>query len=267
MIDIIVLTYNQEDFTNKCLESILNHTNDYRMVWADNGSKASSRQMVMPYFLNHQNRLSIWSQKNLGFIKGINNSIRSLIDIDETDAEYIVLQNNDTIVTKGWLDKMKKVLDENPKIAAVGPVSSVQGSVHCWKRLLKSINFNYDPRFGQWDTDKRAEYLSQNLEGRFCEALTNLKPPLVKMVAFFASVIRVSVIKEIGILDELFGLGLCDDRDYCKRIYDAGYECAIALDSYVHHDHHVTFKAEIPTFKIGVMHEENIKLFKTKHGL
>jgi len=221
----------------------------------------------MPRFLQHKNRLTIWSQKNLGFVGGINIALKALLEVDSLNSEYIVLMNNDTIATKGWLSKMKCVLDNNKNIAIAGPVSSVEGSVHDWKRIFQKINFNYDPNFESWDAMRREMYLSENLTGQFCEALDNLKPPLIKMIAFFASLIRVSVIKEIGILDERFGLGLCDDRDYCKRVYDAGYSCAVALDSYVEHNHSTTFKAEFKTFELRRLHENNIQQFKDKHNL
>jgi len=267
MIDIIVLTFNQEEHTVKCLESIRKYTEDYRLVWVDNGSWIESRDVVMPYFLRHKNRLSIWSQKNLGFVGGINLALDSLMNVYKTESEYIVLQNNDTIVTNEWLTPMTKILDEDPKIAAVGPVSSVQESVHCWKRLCQNVGFKYDPCFGMWDAKTRAKYLKENLNGRSCEALENLKPPKIKMVAFFAAVIRKSVFKEIGVLDDSYGIGLCDDRDYCHRLYNAGYKCAVALDSYVEHNHNTTFKASFKSFQVSEIYENNLKRFKEKHKL
>jgi len=268
MIDIIVLTFNQEEHTIKCLESIRAYTENYRLIWVDNGSSLMSRCIVMPYFLKHKNRLNIWSQKNLGFVGGINTALDSLINVYKTESEYIVLQNNDTIVTHNWLSAMIDVFKKgDSKIAAVGPVSSVEGSVHCWKRLCENIGFKCDPKFEMWDSTTRANYLRTNLKGIHCEAIENLKPPEVKMVAFFAAVIKKSIIKEIGFLDDSFGIGLCDDRDYCQRLYNAGYSCSIALDSYVEHNHSTTFKAAFKKFQVSEIYENNLKRFKEKHKL
>lgn len=267
MIDIIVLTFNQEEHTIKCLESIREHTDNYRLVWVDNGSSIKSRQKVMPYFCKHKKRLSLWIQKNLGFVGGINAGLDNLMNVQKIKSKYIVLQNNDTIVTKGWLSSMSKILEDHPNIAAVGPVSSVEKSVHCFKRLCEENNLRCDPSFYLMNREDRSEYLKSNFKNMFCEAIENLKPPKVKMIAFFSSIIRRSVFEEVGILDDNYGVGLCDDRDYCQRLYDVGYTCAVALDSYVEHNHSTTFKSTFKPFQIEKIYKDNLNKFKEKHKL
>jgi glycosyltransferase involved in cell wall biosynthesis len=177
-VEIIVPTWNNEEFTIKCFESIRRHTptNDYRLVWLDNGSTQESRDVVMPEIARHRNKIVSWCSSNLGFVKGINTALELLLDVYETDARYIALQNNDTEVTPNWLEPMITLMDNDKTIGAVGPT-----------------------------TDSNKQRLDQ-FTGSFKEVPT---------VTFFSVLMRTRVFREIGFLDENFGAGLFDDHDFC----------------------------------------------------
>ncbi|MBM7647021.1 GT2 family glycosyltransferase [Scopulibacillus daqui] len=51
-----------------------------------------------------------------------------------------------------------------------------------------------------------------------------------------------SVLDEIGLFDEQFGIGNFEDDDLCPRARKKGYELVIALDAFIHHEGHATFK-------------------------
>jgi len=269
--DIIILTYGQPEVTIKCFESILKHTDNYRLVWVDNGSSTEARQKIMPYFLKHKVRIPLWSQINLGFVKGINFGLKSLLDEINTKSEHIVIQNNDTVVSPNWLREMVAVLEENDNTMAVGPVSSVEDSVHDWNRIFKETgmleSIYEDVNFGNLNADERGSYLSKKFSNKKCEALINNLEPKVKMLAFFCTIFKKEIFKKIGLLDDIYEFGLCDDRDYCTSIYRKGYNCAIALGSYVQHDHQTTFKSTFKNFQIQEMHQKNIERFKEKFNL
>ena len=76
MIDIIIPTYGQEDYTVECLKSIRNYTeaDSYRIIWVDNGSSFESRQTVMKELVNHT-YLTIWMGDRAGFVKAVNAGI------------------------------------------------------------------------------------------------------------------------------------------------------------------------------------------------
>ena len=44
--DIIVPTFNQEDHTIRCFDSLREYTDNYRLIWADDGSTKESREKV-----------------------------------------------------------------------------------------------------------------------------------------------------------------------------------------------------------------------------
>ena len=60
----------------------------------------------------------IFNKDNLGFAKANN------IGIKDSNGHYIVLLNNDTIVTKGWISGLIRNLESDDKIGIVGPVTN-----------------------------------------------------------------------------------------------------------------------------------------------
>ena len=126
--EIIVPTYNNEEYTKKCFETIRKHTpeKDYRLWWMDNGSTRESCEFVLPEFSKHKNKIGIWASENLGFVKGVNNALKLIFEVYGTDAQYIILQNNDTEVTKKWIEPMYSILENDSKIGMVSPVTKWQ---------------------------------------------------------------------------------------------------------------------------------------------
>jgi GT2 family glycosyltransferase len=255
--DIIIPTFGQEGFTSACFDSISQHTKDYRLLWVDNGSSKESRDLVMPSFEKSSNRLPIWSENNLGFVEGVNLGLKMSTSVFDTKAKYIVIQNNDTVVTKDWLSDMIAAMDTDPRIAVAGPMTSTRGSWQGWQHAFKRLDV---PPFAGMGA-RPPEEIQKTLKGAFRTRAVD-----VKMVAFFCTVFRRSVFEELGFLDTRFGAGLGDDDDFCKRVTDAGYKIAFVPGVYVVHNHRTTFKSVYSKEKIRKMQLENTQKLKQKHG-
>ena len=239
-VDLIVLTYGQEDYTIRCFDTILEYSSDYRLVWVDNGSSNQSRKNVMDSFLKHKNRLPIWSNENLGFVQGINLGVEILLRSQKTEAKYIGVLNNDIELTPSWLDKMIKAMETNKSIGAIGPVSSANSSIQGWEGLFSRIEIPFTTSLHELETNERAFVLDKEFGNRFAEAPMGITCP---MVAFFCTIFQKEIFEKVGLLDISYGVGYGDDDDFCRRIYDKGYRVAVALGSYVFHNHRTTFSA------------------------
>ena len=86
------------------------------------------------------------------------------------------------------------------------------------------------------------------------------------MLAFFCTLFRKDVFREIGFLDPSFEDGLGDDDDLCKRMADAGLSCALSMGTYVHHDHRSTFAALYSDNELDDMSERHLERYREKHG-
>src|SRR3989338_1707235 len=105
MCDIVIPVWNQPTFTKECIESIVKNTDvDYRLIIIDNASGEETKSYLES--LKEQRGLKlllIRNENNLGFLKAANQGMRL------SDAQYICLINNDTLVTDGWLSEMIEV--------------------------------------------------------------------------------------------------------------------------------------------------------------
>ena len=118
----------------------------------------------------------------------------------QSQAPYVCLLNNDTEVSPHWLSRILNILDSNPQIGVLNPNSNI---------------------FGSPNTSQEIPFLEMGLCIGFC------------------MFIRREVIQKIGYLDsETYDRFFFEDSDYCKRAKKAGYLCALALNSYVHHAEH-----------------------------
>ena len=76
---------------------------------------------------------------------------------------------------------------------------------------------------------------------------------------------RASVLREVGPLDEAFGVGLFEDDDFSIRMREAGYRVACAQDAYVHHIGQGAFRLLSPT-EYAAIWSRNQAYFEAKWG-
>ncbi len=249
-VDIIIPTFNQSEYTIRCLESIKKHTKDYRIIWIENGSEkdevAAVKKVIksMPHF-------AILNTENLGFVKGVNQGIAS------ATAPFVVFLNNDTEVTHDWVEKLMSTFD-NPKIGLVGCVTNAHGSWQGVEHAMRSLNVPLPPWGHYENADAYNAFLEKNYMGQF-----RIVPG---MVAFFCTMIRRDVFKKVGYLSEEYGIGLGDDDDFCERARVAGIQIACRIDTLVFHNHRTTFKSMYSAQELAEAQKRNISFFKVKHG-
>ena len=143
------------------------------------------------------------------------------------EPKYVLLLNDDTVVTPGWLTAMLDVMTGVQGCGLVGPMS-----------------------------DK----VSGPQQGEPMAAPTATE---VRRLVGLALLIRREVIEKIGGLDERFGLNFEDD-DFCLRALAAGYRLMIARHSFVRHEGSATFK-ELGLDYVGTL-QAAWRVFAAKWG-
>lgn len=118
-ISIIIPTYRKfKECLKPCLESIIQHTDlqNVEVIVVANGCKDDgTREFVEG--LGHPFRL-LWIEEAAGFTYSVNRGIKI------ATGDYIVLLNNDTIITGGdWLNILVAPF-EDPLVAATGPAKN-----------------------------------------------------------------------------------------------------------------------------------------------
>lgn len=241
MIDVVLVTKGNIEFTKNCLKSIARNSPGSRVIWVENGSSGLD---VMDVRLCLQNlnlrHIEICLPENIGFVKGSN------IGIAASTADYVVLLNNDTEIFPNTFSVLKAACDRGAGLA--GPVST-SGWQH-WSRCL--------PVAIPKEILPSQEAIAAWLYEKYPDEVHNCE-----MLAFFCTMIRRDVIRKLGYLSEEFDVGFGDDDDYCYRAAAAGYPVRLALGAYCWHNHRTTFKSEFPE-QWQEMQNENIKKLREK---
>src|SRR5207248_2802869 len=98
LVSVIVLTYNNWEYTNACLFA-LRSCSDYpnlEIIVVDNASSDETRDRLRELEGQDDRLRVILSDTNLGFAGGNNIGLRA------ARGEYVIILNNDTVVTRGW---------------------------------------------------------------------------------------------------------------------------------------------------------------------
>lgn len=237
MISIVIPAYNQVEYCRQCIQSILIHTDrPYRLILVDNGSTDG----VPEYFDSVPGALVIHSERNMGFAGGVN------LGIHRAEG-HILLLNSDTIVPQGWLGRLERALLYAPDIGMIGPMSNcVSGS-----QLIEGLEFTSIAEINAF---------SEDLAARNAGKLRD-----VARLVGFCLLIRDSVVKEVGLFDEAYGIGNFEDDDYCLRTLRAGYRLCVAEDCFVFHYGGRTFLSMgIVDDQWKTLMEQNERLFQEK---
>jgi GT2 family glycosyltransferase len=117
-VEIIILNWESYENTAECLESLESlEYPDARVTVVDNGSTDESGERLATEFEWCE---FVFNETNLGFAGGNNVGIERA---RERGVDYVLLLNNDTVVTDGFLRPLVETAEERDRVAAVGGVN------------------------------------------------------------------------------------------------------------------------------------------------
>jgi GT2 family glycosyltransferase len=106
-VSVVVPNWNGMRFVGMCLDSLAKlDFEDYEVIVVDNGSTDGSREMIEEKY-PHVRLLKL--PYNMGFAIACNEGIKA------SNAEYIVLLNNDIEVTSDWLRELYEGMERHPE--------------------------------------------------------------------------------------------------------------------------------------------------------
>ncbi len=212
MTSIVILTFNQHEYTKKCIQSIRKHTPEpHEIVFIDNGSTDGTVKWLNKMAAENENYSVIENSDNLGFARGCNQGIEA------SGGEFILLLNNDVVVSDGWLSGMLECHRHAPDAGIVGPMTNnISGPQRVSSEDYRSI-----------------EYLDEYAK-KFRDKHRHRRIPLRRIVGFCMLFTR-ELVEKTGLLDETFGTGNFEDDDLCLRAALEGFRNYIAGDVFIHH--------------------------------
>ncbi len=154
----------------------------------------------------------IKSEKNLGFSGGNNIAIRYSLN---RNADYVLLLNNDTVVTCDFIERLVEVAESNDRVGAVG------GKIFYYNKP-NTIAF----AGGRIDEIRGNAY--HFTDDRF------RRPSPVTFLTGCSLLIKAEVFGQVGLLDEYYFLYV-EDLDFCFRVQKHGYSLVYVPDSIIYH--------------------------------
>lgn len=213
-LSIVIVNYNVEHFLEQCLRSVYTALEGIDgEVWVvDNNSVDGSLAMLEKKFPQAK---VIANKENVGFARANNQAIR------QSEAEYVLLLNPDTIVEPDTFSKCLDFMDRTPDAGGLG-VKMLNGNGEFLpesKRGLPVPSVAFYKIFGLSKLFPKSQKFG-------AYHLTYLSPDEIHSVDVLAGafmLMRKSVLDQVGLLDEdYFMYG--EDIDLSYRITQGGYK-------------------------------------------
>jgi GT2 family glycosyltransferase len=223
-LSVVIVNFNNDRVLRGCLEAlpVALEGLDAEIILSDNGSTDGSVDWVRRKYPEVR---IIENNENLGFAEANNRAF------PQTQGDFILLLNPDTIVQNDAFRPMLEILETRPQAGAVGcKLLNADGSrqisarsfptisTYCFHFLGLAYRFPENRRFGAlsmtyWDGSDRRQ---------------------VDWVSGAALMIRRDVLVATGGIDSYFFLTY-DEVDWCHRIRKAGYEIWYTPDGVIVH--------------------------------
>ncbi len=209
-VSVIIPNLNGRDFLEKCLGSFAGVSFDEtEIIVVDNASTDDSVAWIKQY---HPNVRIVENRENLGFAPAVNIGIRA------SEAEYVLLLNNDTEILPGFIEALVGAMDEDRKIFGASAM------------MLK-----YDDRTLIDDAgDLYTVFGLAFQRGNGKASAKYAKKTYVTAPCGGACIYRRSVLNEIGLLDDEF-FAYREDLDLGIRAKLAGYKNVYVPEARVIH--------------------------------
>ena len=210
-VSVIVALYNRLDLTQEfhaTLPRTLPADLAWELIYVDDGSTDGTRAWLGA--LPPPSRV-ILNERNLGYAASNNRGARAAA------GEFLVLLNNDLVLTRGWLEPMLAAFARFPRAGLVGNLQRDVGT-----GVLDHAGVFFNSK-GKPEHDRTRPCLHRLRAYREVAALTGA-----------CLVVPRQTYLDLGGFDERYVNG-CEDIDLCLRARVAGWHHYIALRSVVGH--------------------------------
>lgn len=217
-VDIIILNYKGADDTLSLLRNLseIEYPN-YRVILVENGSDDNSSERLKAVKSKYPDWKFIYNEQNLGFAGGCNQAIRIAL---AEGADYVLLLNNDTEVSKDFLTPLVKLSKKHDAITGGLIYYRPDGFEKIW-------SFGGKLTFGA--VPGHLGSLNKKLEPK---DLPVEKP--TDWVPGCCMIIPSKVIVAVGLLDEDY-FAYAEDVDFCLRAKKAGFKTYVTSKSVIYH--------------------------------
>lgn len=247
---VIILTWNSGEVIDACLASLAQGlaSFSYETIVVDNGSQDQTVTIVRGGY----SRVRILTNSfNRGVAAARNQGLR------ESEGEYCVFLDDDTVVQPGALDRLITYMDEHGDVGLCGPqLIDGEGKLHLSCRLFPTIGDKFARRL----PFAFARRLRQATEMADWDHATTRD---VDYMIGACQIIRRAALTDVGFLDEHIFYGP-EDVDFCLRLQQAGWRVVYHPEAVVFHLERRITRSFFS--RLSYLHLRGLLYYFWKHG-
>ena len=253
-LSIIIVNWNVKALLAKCLDSILQGSDDLSLeiIVVDSASTDGSVSMIQAQYPTVR---VMAQQENIGFTRGNN------LALAVAQGRYVLLLNPDTEIIGNMLQQMIAYLEAHPTVGIVGPHTlNTDGTTQSSRRRFPQV----------WTAFLESTWLQPLapkawLDRYYINDSPDRATLEVDWVQGHALMARRAVYDQIGGLDDGYVM-FYEELDWCKRAKSAGWQVVYVGDAQViHHGGKSTEQASAR--KHILFNQSKIRYFRKHHGI
>jgi GT2 family glycosyltransferase len=231
-VSVVVPCCGQLEYTRLCIPSLLRHSRaPYELIFVDVASLDGTTEYLAG--VGTAARVPVTAvriDRDVDFAAAYNAGIA------QAHGEFIVLLNNDTIVTEGWLEHLVALADFDPQIGMVGAMSN-HAAPPQWTGPVPYRLVTGDRSETSSGSASHAANLPVDAIDRFAREWREQHKKEwfeTERLAGFCILLRRVAFEKIGPYVTPFPLGFSDE-ELSRRMRQTGYRLACCRDLFIHH--------------------------------
>jgi len=214
-----ITVYNGEAFVARTLDSALHLDQDEAQVDVlvlDDCSPAPGFSHRLAAMCEERGIGYYRSPRNLGIPRNVSLGMLAAV---EQGYDHVIISNSDVIYPRNLVTQLLRASRHEGV-----------GSVTAWSNNVSMYSVpNSDPDAHLADQE-RVDWLSDTLAEQYGDAAMDIPAGIS-----FCVLIPTEVVRDVGVMDPVFGRGYCEETDWSLRSLAAGYRIALAPGTFVYH--------------------------------
>lgn len=213
-LSLVIPVHNAYGYVKKALKSVLNNFDfeSGEVLVVDDCSDMRTARLIDKFLAKFPDKLKlIRNSSKLGYLQSCNQAV------NQVRGDIVVLLNSDCEIPKGFCERVRRCFESDENIMAASPISSHSATYSMDNILpLEVMNSLLKKR-------RKPQYPDiYNAEG-------------------FCFCVRKDYINKHGLFDPVYGVGYCEEVDFCFGVKSRGFRCVLIDNLYVKHAKNKSF--------------------------
>ena len=194
-ISVILYIYNNYEESEECIISLLENTKiNYELILIDDFNIDKRKNDFFKRLDVIKNLKIIQNSKNLGFLKSVN------LEIKNSKNDILLIDNNNTLFTTRWLQKIVVAAYSDEKIGTVSPLSNSAKFIS--ETIAETTN-------NQQLEPNEIAYLIENVSEHLRPEISNTNGSCIY--------IKRETIKDVGLFNEISKISEKQEKDFTRK--------------------------------------------------